>query len=110
MDHDFFFGDGELQNDPNKPMVTGSMHFFNKKLKLINNSDLVNFEISIAGKVVGDISLGLFGFAAPLTAKNFAELSTRPIGEGYLESIFHRVIAGFMAQGKPTLLILSVFV
>jgi len=83
MDHDFFFGDGKLQNDPNNPMVT----------------DLVNFEISIGGKVAGDISLGLFGFAAPKTAKNFAELSMRPIGEGYLNSIFHRVISGFMAQG-----------
>ncbi|CAG5094252.1 Oidioi.mRNA.OKI2018_I69.XSR.g13390.t1.cds [Oikopleura dioica] len=83
MDHDFFFGDGALQNDPNKPMVT----------------DLVNFEISIGGEAVGDVSLGLFGFVAPKTAKNFAELAKRPVGEGYLDSIFHRVIAGFMAQG-----------
>ena len=30
MDHDFFFGDGTTQNDPNKPMVTGSIPFLNK--------------------------------------------------------------------------------
>jgi cyclophilin family peptidyl-prolyl cis-trans isomerase len=33
------------------------------------------------------------------TADNFAEFATRPEGEGYIGSTFHRVIKGFMMQG-----------
>lgn len=60
---------------------------------------------------LGDIRLGLYGFHAPKTVKNFVGLATgeqawthpttgeamsTPLYEGV---VFHRVIAGFMLQG-----------
>ena len=35
----------------------------------------------------------------PRTATNFAELATRPEGEGFVGSRFHRIIPSFMCQG-----------
>jgi peptidyl-prolyl cis-trans isomerase A (cyclophilin A) len=63
----------------------------------------------------GDIRLGLYGFHAPKTVKNFVGLATgeqewthpstgetmtSPLYEGV---VFHRVIAGFMLQGGDPL-------
>lgn len=41
----------------------------------------------------------LYDDVVPKTARNFAELCTRPAGEGFVNSKFHRIIPGFMAQG-----------
>jgi peptidylprolyl isomerase domain and WD repeat-containing protein 1 len=49
---------------------------------------------------LGDITVQLFGDAAPLAVENFSELARRGYYDG---TIFHRVIKGFMAQGgDPT--------
>ena len=49
---------------------------------------------------LGDITVQLFGEAAPLAVENFSELARRGYYDG---TIFHRVIKGFMAQGgDPT--------
>lgn len=64
-------------------------------------------EVSIGGKAAGVISIGLFGQVTPKTVENFATLASRPEGDGYLGSIFHRVIPNFMIQGKYTRLSLQ---
>jgi len=48
----------------------------------------------------GRIEFKLYDDIVPKTAKNFRELClAKEIGQGYIKSKFHRVIAGFMAQG-----------
>ncbi|XP_011310691.1 peptidyl-prolyl cis-trans isomerase B [Fopius arisanus] len=57
------------------------------------------FNIKIGGVDAGRVEIGLFGKTVPKTAQNFAELATKPSGEGYKGSKFHRVIKDFMIQG-----------
>ena len=64
------------------------------------------FQIEIDGKPVGKVVLGLFGDVVPKTVENFRALCTgeKGIGENdkplhYKDSMFHRIIPGFMAQG-----------
>merc|ERR1712141_123629 len=59
----------------------------------------VEFDITIGGEDQGTIKIGLFGKTVPKTVKNFFELAQKSKPEGYVDSIFHRVIKDFMIQG-----------
>ena len=60
------------------------------------------FDMTIGGRSIGTIEMGLFGNIVPGTVKNFYELAnpnSEVITQGYVGSAFHRVIPGFMIQG-----------
>ncbi|XP_005090553.1 peptidyl-prolyl cis-trans isomerase 6 [Aplysia californica] len=62
-------------------------------------TDRVTWDITIGGEEIGRIVIGVFKDVAPITAKNFIELSSGVNGYGYAGSSFHRVIKDFMIQG-----------
>ncbi|XP_016370447.1 E3 SUMO-protein ligase RanBP2-like isoform X3 [Sinocyclocheilus rhinocerous] len=63
------------------------------------SNPVVFFNITIDGEDAGRIIMELFAHIVPKTAENFRALCTREKGFGYLQSVFHRIIPGFMCQG-----------
>ena len=59
----------------------------------------VYFDVTIGGRAAGRITMELRADVVPRTAENFRQLCTGQAGFGYANSMFHRVIPGFMCQG-----------
>lgn len=69
------------------------------KALVIRVQPRVFFEVAIDDKPVGKIVMQLRYDKVPKTAENFHVLCTGEKGYGYKNTIFHRVIPGFMCQG-----------
>merc|ERR1711907_308147 len=71
------------------------------------NRPKVFFDIEINGKATGRMTFELYSDITPKTSENFRQLCTGEAGTAksanvplhYKDSIFHRVIPGFVAQG-----------
>jgi len=74
-------------------------------LRLSSTSDTlvtskVFLDISIGGRPIGRVVVGLFGRTSPVTVKNYESIAAGTVnGFSYKGSTFHRVIKGFMMQG-----------
>ena len=64
-----------------------------------NNRPIVGMDVNVDDKPAGTIFFELFNDITPKTAENFRALCTGEKGFGYANSIFHRIIPGFMLQG-----------
>ena len=60
---------------------------------------IVGIDVDVDGKPAGRIFFELFSDITPKTAENFRQLCLGTQGFGYANSIFHRIIPGFMLQG-----------
>ncbi|CAN8018320.1 hypothetical protein HPB47_028063 [Ixodes persulcatus] len=60
---------------------------------------VVYFDIAADLSLLGRIEMELRPDVVPKTAENFRVLCTGELGFGYLYSVFHRIIPGFMCQG-----------
>ena len=73
----------------------------NQQSSLTASRTFAYFDIEIGDKPAGRITMKLFDTVTPRTVENFRQLCTGERGSkfGFANSIFHRVIPGFMAQG-----------
>ena len=60
---------------------------------------IVGIDVKIDNEALGTIYFELFSDITPKTAENFRQLCLGTQGFGYANSIFHRIIPGFMLQG-----------
>ena len=60
---------------------------------------IVGMDVEVNNKPAGTIFFELFSDITPKTAENFRQLCLGTRGFGYANSIFHRIIPGFMLQG-----------
>jgi len=81
------------------PIFFSAANLSNNEPEPISNP-LVYFQISIGGVVQPEkIIFKLFWEKNPITAENFKQLATGEPGFGYKNSIFHRIVEGFVCQG-----------
>jgi len=85
---------------PTKAMFAHTASNFSPPLgEAEENNPRVFFDVSIGVERFNRIVMELKADIVPKTAENFRQLCTHEKGFGFKNSIFHRVIPGFMCQG-----------
>ncbi|KAK6458695.1 cyclophilin-like domain-containing protein [Scheffersomyces xylosifermentans] len=83
----------------NSPMGAKSYTLHSTAILTTSIDARVYFKTSINGVAQSPIEFELYDDIVPKTAENFRALCTGEKGFGYKNSIFHRIIPGFMLQG-----------
>jgi len=87
-------------NNKKKPLKKPSLKStFAPTKEEIDRRPIVFFDITIDGVPAGTVFFELFNETVPKTAENFRILSTGERGYGYKNSVFHRIVPGYIVQG-----------
>jgi len=86
------------------PIIGGGAFWLNSrsifgKAQAATNLPKVFFEVKADNKNLGRIVMELRSDVVPKTAENFRQLCTGEPGFGFRDTVFHRIIPGFMCQG-----------
>lgn len=84
---------------PDEDEETATRPLMTEEEERYRSNPQVFLDIRIDGAFAGRIRILLRKDVCPLTVENFRSLCTHERGFGFKNSIFHRVIPGFMAQG-----------
>lgn len=90
--------DENKQKNGDKASETDNQNNTANEVNKKSSCDTCYLDIAIDNRDAGRIVVGLRNDIAPRTSENFRALCTAEKGFGYKNSVFHRIIPGFMVR------------